>query len=144
MSDQLLELFLANTKKNFLLDGVNFHIIKKIKWELNVCPTSYEKYDRVSQTYTQEFTEPEPKFTFTLDVENIPHPIKICCLNSGKKSPEDMGTYRPANPEKYLNEIIDYPGMGKFIKYLSKNNLSHVITNFGYILGHIVNSFDLY
>lgn len=143
MSNQLLELFLANTKKNYLLDGVNFSLIKKITWEYNVCPTSYDKYNQDSGTYTQEFTEPESKITFTLEVENISHPIKICCINSKEKSPDNMGTFKPVNPEKYLNEIINYPGMDKFIKYLSKNNLSHVTTYFGYILGYIVNAFNL-
>lgn len=136
----LLELFLLNTDKNHLLGGVNFYLIKNITYTVTKSPTKYDYYNLETNSYIQKYTEPESKFIFKILVDGIEKPICIECINSRKLSKSDMGSYRYANTLEYIDKIIEYPGMSKFVKYLSKNNLSHIMEYFGYILGHIVNN----
>ena len=136
----LLNLFLLNTDKTHLLCGVNFSMIKNITCEVNKSKTKYEHYDVETNTYVTKYTEPESKFVFKIDIDGIGKPIYVECLNSGKLSKSDMSSYRNSNTLEYLDEVINYSGMEKFIKYLSKNNLSHIMQYFGFILGHIVNN----
>lgn len=136
----LLELFLSNTDKNHLLSGVNFSLIKNITCEIDKSPIQYERYESETNSYVTKFTNPEFKFIFKIEVDGITKPIYITCVNSRKLAKSDMGSYHSANTLEYLEQVIEYPGMNKFIKYLSKNNLSHVVSNFGFVLGYIVNN----
>jgi hypothetical protein len=140
--DNLLNLFIANTDKDYLLEGVNFSMIKKISYEIDISPTYYEQYDYKTCKYIQKYSDLESKFIFILDVESIKNPIIITCLNSGKKKSDEMMSYRYMNTEQYDNIVLNYLGMDKFINRLSKNKLLHVLTNFGYILGYIVNNIN--
>ena len=140
--DNLLNLFMANTDKHYLLEGVNLSMIKKISCKLDISQTPYQQYNCDTCKYVQEYSKQELKFIFILDIESVEKPIMITCLNSGKKKSDEITSYRYLNTYEYDNEVLNYSGINKFIKNLNRNNLLYILEKFGYILGHIVNNIN--
>jgi hypothetical protein len=135
----LLKVFLDDDLKNSYLTNINFSMIKNITWVYDYSPSEYEKFNYSDCSTTILYTEPENKIIFNLEIESVPQPIIINCIDSQEVNIKRLQSYTYLTRDKYIDEIIDYPNIDKFIPNLSKNNLILVISYFGYILGYLLN-----
>ena len=137
---KLLELLQNDDLKNFYLNDIKFDMIQNITWVYDYSSYEYEEFNYLECSYNTLHSEPKNKIIFNIEINSISQPIIISCINSKELDKNKIQSYKYLTSAKYLDEIINYPNMDKFIINLSKNKLMHVITYLGFILGYLLNN----
>jgi len=112
--------------------------IVNIKYERKIENIKYEKYDPVTNTYHDVFTDDRTsQFIFNINVNYSSSPIIISCNDSRERDYSKINSYRwiPAKSTENSNKIL-----WNFIINGSLNNNTYYLETFGQILGHIVNN----